>query len=48
VSPRTQWVRSWPAMAILAASAIFWSKHVEDAIKGGGVVCVWGGRVGGA
>ncbi|GAX80571.1 hypothetical protein CEUSTIGMA_g8008.t1 [Chlamydomonas eustigma] len=30
---RTQWVREWPAMVVLAVSAIFWSKECEDSIK---------------
>eukprot|EP00983_Pelagomonas_calceolata_P045020 1139524-Pelagomonas_calceolata.AAC.4 len=34
VSERPQWARSWPAMVVLAVSAIVWSKEVEDAIKG--------------
>lgn len=29
---RKQWVREWPAMVVLAVSAIFWSKEVEEAI----------------
>ncbi|GLI62391.1 hypothetical protein VaNZ11_005010 [Volvox africanus] len=35
---RKQWVREWPAMVVLAVSAIFWSRQVEEAIKGGAVV----------
>lgn len=31
---RTQWVRDWPAMVVLAVSAIFWSAEVEEAITG--------------
>ncbi|KAG2485619.1 hypothetical protein HYH03_015682 [Edaphochlamys debaryana] len=34
---RKQWVREWPAMVVLAVSAIFWSRLVEDAIEGGTV-----------
>ena len=26
VRPRPQWVRNWPAMVVLAVSAIFWSQ----------------------
>ncbi|KAF5829735.1 dynein heavy chain, N-terminal region 2-domain-containing protein [Dunaliella salina] len=37
VSERPQWARSWPAMVVLAVSAIVWSKEVEDAIKGASV-----------
>ena len=52
--PRKQWVRDWPAMVVLAVSAVFWSKEVEDAIIGeapartkkavhqGGGRCRWG------
>ncbi|EFJ44217.1 dynein heavy chain 2, partial [Volvox carteri f. nagariensis] len=36
-SERKQWVREWPAMVVLAVSAIFWSSQVEEAIKGGTV-----------
>ena len=32
-SKRTEWVRRWPAMVVLAVSGIFWSKGVEDAIN---------------
>ncbi|MEW5298367.1 MAG: hypothetical protein WDW36_001499 [Sanguina aurantia] len=32
---RKAWVTQWPAMVVLAASAIFWSKEVEQAISGG-------------
>ena len=31
---RTQWVRDWPAMVVLAVSAIYWSQECEDSIKG--------------
>ena len=31
---RTQWVREWPAMVVLAVSAIYWSQECEDSIKG--------------
>ncbi|KXZ54227.1 hypothetical protein GPECTOR_5g319 [Gonium pectorale] len=34
---RKQWVREWPAMVVLAVSAIFWSQQVEEAITGGTV-----------
>ena len=33
--PRPQWVRDWPAMVVLAVSAIYWSKECEDSISGG-------------
>lgn len=32
---RKAWVTEWPAMVVLAVSAIFWSKEVEEAISGG-------------
>lgn len=32
--PRPDWVREWPAMVVLAVSAIFWAKEAEDAING--------------
>jgi dynein heavy chain, axonemal len=35
--PRTDWVREWPAMVVLAGSAVFWSAEVEKAISGGTV-----------
>ena len=31
---RPQWVRDWPAMVVLAVSAIYWSQECEDSIKG--------------
>ena len=31
---RPKWVREWPAMVVLAVSAIYWSKECEDSIKG--------------
>lgn len=31
---RKAWVTQWPAMVVLAVSAIFWSKEVEEAISG--------------
>lgn len=34
-TPRKQWVREWPAMVVLAVSAIYWSREVEEAIEGG-------------
>ncbi|GMH32802.1 hypothetical protein BSKO_00636 [Bryopsis sp. KO-2023] len=30
---RTQWVREWAAMVVLAVSAIYWSKEVEESIQ---------------
>ncbi|GLC56009.1 hypothetical protein PLESTB_001054700 [Pleodorina starrii] len=36
-SERKQWVREWPAMVVLAVSAIFWSRQVEEAISSGSV-----------
>lgn len=33
-TPRKQWVREWPAMVVLAVSAIYWSREVEEAIEG--------------
>lgn len=30
---RPQWVREWAAMVVLAVSAIYWSKEVEEAIQ---------------
>lgn len=35
--PRTEWVRSWPAMVVLAVSAIYWAKEVEAAISEGDI-----------
>lgn len=35
-TPRTQWVLQWPAMIVLAISAIFWSSGVENAFEGAG------------
>lgn len=35
-TPRTEWVLQWPAMIVLAVSAIFWSSGVEDAFAGSG------------
>lgn len=34
-TPRPQWVRDWPAMVVLAVSAIYWSKECEEAISNG-------------
>lgn len=31
---RKAWVTQWPAMVVLAVSAIFWSREVEEAIIG--------------
>lgn len=36
MNERPRWARSWPAMVVLAVSAIVWSKEVEEAIKGVG------------
>lgn len=36
-TPRTDWVRQWPAMVIIAVNSIIWSIAVEDAINGGKV-----------
>lgn len=36
-TPRKQWVRDWPAMVVLAVSAIYWSREVEEAISEGSV-----------
>ncbi|KAG2439747.1 hypothetical protein HYH02_010624 [Chlamydomonas schloesseri] len=36
-TPRKQWVRDWPAMVVLAVSAIYWSSEVEAAISEGSV-----------
>jgi dynein heavy chain, axonemal len=36
-TPRTKWVLQWPAMIVLAVSAIFWCTGVEDAFAGAGV-----------
>ncbi|KAK9803422.1 hypothetical protein WJX72_010826 [[Myrmecia] bisecta] len=38
--PRPDWVRRWPAMVVLAVSAIFWSKNVEEGIRKGNVDAV--------
>ena len=35
-TPRTKWVLQWPAMIVLAISAIFWSSGVENAFEGAG------------
>jgi dynein heavy chain, axonemal len=35
-TPRTKWVLQWPAMIVLAISAVFWSSGVEDAFAGPG------------
>ena len=35
-TPRTEWVLQWPAMIVLAVSAVFWSSGVEDAFAGAG------------
>ena len=32
--PRPKWVREWPAMVVLAVSAIYWSNECQDAISG--------------
>ncbi len=32
--PRPEWVREWPAMVVLAVSAIYWSVETGDAITG--------------
>jgi dynein heavy chain len=34
---RTEWVRQWPAMVIIAVNSIMWSAAVEEAIVGGSV-----------
>lgn len=34
VSERPKWSKSWPAMVVLAVSAIVWSHDVEIAING--------------
>ena len=34
-TPRPQWVRDWPAMVVLAVSAIYWSRECEEAISNG-------------
>ena len=41
---RSDWVLQWPAMVVLATSAIFWCKECEDAIAGESVVApaCWG------
>ena len=31
--PRTEWVLNWPAQVVLAGAMIYWTKHVEEAIK---------------
>ena len=33
VTPRTTWVRTWPAMVVLAGSGVMWSAGVEGAIS---------------
>ena len=35
--PRTQWVRDWPAMVVIAVNSIFWSQNSETAIDGGAI-----------
>ncbi|EAY19693.1 Dynein heavy chain family protein [Trichomonas vaginalis G3] len=31
--PRTEWVLNWPSQVVLAGAMIYWTKHVEEAIK---------------
>eukprot|EP00899_Mesostigma_viride_P012150 jgi/Mesvir1/20936/Mv08007-RA.1 len=35
LSPRVQWVQSWPAMVVLCGSSTFWTREVEAAIHAG-------------
>ncbi|KAL0019092.1 hypothetical protein WJX77_000912 [Trebouxia sp. C0004] len=40
VRARPEWVRKWPAMAVLAVSAICWSQMVEEGIRASSVPAV--------
>jgi dynein heavy chain, axonemal len=39
-TPRTAWVLQWPAMVVLAASAVYWSKGVEAGLAAGDLPAV--------
>lgn len=39
VQPRPDWVKEWPAMVVLAVSAIYWSRECEDAVTGRVSLC---------
>ena len=45
--PRSQWVLEWPGQVVIAASTIYWTSQVTDAIKNGTLAVSWGEGWGG-
>ena len=35
VTPRNKWVLDWPGQIVIAASSIYWTEEVNDAIVNG-------------
>lgn len=35
VTPRNRWVLDWPGQIVIAASSIYWTEEVADAIMNG-------------
>ena len=35
ITPRNKWVLDWPGQIVIAASSIYWTEEVNDAIVNG-------------